>query len=374
MIRIGRRPLIGLSVAGLAGIGGARAQTSAPGGYPSDYRDIVQAAEREGSLLVYSIMSAANWRPVLEGFNRRYPNIKVETLDLPSSREVFERYLAERATNSRTGDLLATADPGGWIDFHRRGEILEYASPEAAAWPEWSKPFPGFYTISADPMVFIWNNALVPEGRRPKTFADFVALAKANQRSWRNKITSYGVHQGAFGHAINYGFVQKHGDKAWEWFRELAELQPRFERSGGPMTEKVTSGEYAFGWFVSAITFWPRLNDPARARILGWGFIGDGQPMMLRGMAVPKGARNVNAAKLMLDYIASEEGQLAFGRGGLTPAHPGVKPGEGVRHTYSSIAEAVGGEANMSIVRYDPKLVEEYDGFLERWKQAYNVR
>jgi iron(III) transport system substrate-binding protein len=39
------------------------------------------------------------------------------------------------------------------------------------------------------------------------------------------------------------------------------------------MTEKVTSGEYAMGWFVSAITFWPRLNDPARARLLGWSFI-----------------------------------------------------------------------------------------------------
>jgi iron(III) transport system substrate-binding protein len=96
--------------------------------------------------------------------------------------------------------------------------------------------------------------------------------------------------------------------------------------------------------------------------------------MMLRGMAVPKAAQNVNAAKLMLDYIASEEGQLAFGRGGLTPARPGVKPGDGVRHTFSSIADAIGGESNMTILRYDPKQIDEYDGFLDRWKQAYNIR
>jgi len=163
------------------------------------------------------------------------------------------------------------------------------------------------------------------------------------------------------------------GEKAWAWFAELAKLQPRFERSGGPMTEKVTAGEYTTGWFVSAITFWPRLADPARARILGWSFIADGQPMVLRGVAIPKGSKNVNAAKLMLDFIISEEGQRAFGRGGLTPARPGIKPGDGIRHTYSSIAEIVG-EQNMIYVGYDADALKDYDAFLARWKQTFNIR
>jgi iron(III) transport system substrate-binding protein len=351
---------------------GAQAQTI-PSGYPDTYRQITSEAEREGSLLIYSIMSAENWRPVIEGFNKLYPKIKVETLDLPASRESFERYLAERGTNSRTADLIATADPGGWIDFNTRGEILDYVSPEAKAWPDWSKPFPGLYTLSSDPMAFIWNNTLVPEDKRPKSFADYVALVTANERAWRNKVTSYGAHQTTFGYGINYAFVKKHGDKAWQWFAELAKATPRFERSGGPMTEKVTSGEYTTGWFVSAITFWPRLNDPARAKILGWSFIADGQPVILRGVAIPKGSKNVNAAKLMLDFIISEEGQRAFGRGGLTPARPGVKPGEGIRHTYSSIAETVG-EQNMIYIGYDPDALRDYDAFLARWKQTFNIR
>ena len=55
----------------------------------------------------------------------------------------------------------------------------------------------------------------------------------------------------------------------------------------------------------------------------------------------------------MIDYIISEEGQRAFGRGGLTPARPGIKPGDGIRHTYSSIAEAVG-EAEHLLYRLRP--------------------
>jgi iron(III) transport system substrate-binding protein len=372
MSNIDRRSVLVMSLLGaVMGVPAARAQT-APSGYPDTYRQIIADAEHEGSLLIYSIMSPENWRPVIEGFNKLYPKIKVETLDLPASRESFERYLAEKSTNSRTCDLIATADPGGWIDFQKRGEILEYASPEAQAWPDWSKPFPGLYTVSSDPMAMIWNNSLVPEAKRPKTFAEFVALAAANERPWRNKITSYGVHQTTFGYGINYAFAKKHGEKAWQWFAELAKLAPRFERSGGPMTEKVTAGEYVTGYFVSAITFWPRLNDPARARILGWSFIGDGQPVVLRGVAIPKGSRNVNAAKLMIDFIISEEGQRAFGRGGLTPARPGIKPGDGIRHTYSSIAEAVG-EANIFYIGYDQDALRDYDAFVARWKQTFNV-
>jgi iron(III) transport system substrate-binding protein len=374
MTGIDRRSVLALPILGLAATARAQGAVNVPEGYPADYRDMAQAAQREGSLLIYSIMSAENWRPVIQGFNARYPGIRVETLDLPNARDTFERYLAERATNSRTGDLIATADPSGWMDFHKRGELLDYASPEAASWPGWGKPLPGLYTISADPLIMIWNNTLVPEARRPRSFAQFAELAKSNERAWRNKITSYGAHLTTFGYNGNYAFVRKAGDRAWDWFGDLAKLQPRFERSGGPMTEKVTSGEYAMGWFVSAITFWPRLNDPARARLLGWSFISEAQPMMMRGVGIPKGSRNVNAAKLMLDYIVSAEGQRAFGRGGLTPARPDVAPGEGIRHTYSSIAEAIGGEATVALVDYDPAFERDYEGFLARWKQTYGIR
>ncbi len=381
MTKISRRTALALPLAGTVAAALARPALSqgarpqgAPEGYPAGYNDIVAAAQREGTLLIYSVMSPENWRPVITGFNARYPGIRVETLDLPNTRDVFERYLAERGTNARTGDLLATVDPAGWIDIHRRGEVLDYASPEDRSWPQWAKPMPGVYTISSDPVVFIYNKSLVPEAQAPKNFSEFVEHATANQRSWRGKITSYGVHNSGLGYSANYAFARHHGDRAWEYYQKLAELQPRWERSGGPMTEKVTSGEYVAGWFVSAITFWPRLNDPARARILGWNFINDGQPVILRGIGIPRGARNSNAAKLMLDYVLSAEGQRAFGRGGLTPARPDVEPGEGVRHTFSSIVQAIGGEQNMSFIDYDPRLIDAYQPFLERWKAIFNVR
>ena len=238
MSGIDRRSLMVMSALG-ATVGFRGTAHAAPNGYPESYQKVIDDAHSEGSLLIYSIMSPENWRPVIEGFNKLYPKIKVETLDLPASRESFERYLAERSTNSRTCDLIATADPGGWIDFQQRGEILDYASPEAKAWPDWSKPFPGVYTVSSDPMALIWNNTLVPDGKRPKTLAEFVELAVANEKAWRNRVTSYGVHQTTFGYGIAYAYVKKHGEKAWQRLRpplvglsdgEIAALRPQLEQ------------------------------------------------------------------------------------------------------------------------------------------------
>ncbi|MBR0942025.1 hypothetical protein JQ563_12880 [Bradyrhizobium liaoningense] len=112
MSGIDRRSLMVMSVLG-ATMGLRGTAQAAPNGYPENYQKIIDDAHNEGSLLIYSIMSPENWRPVIEGFNKLSPKIKVETLDLPASRESFERYLAERSTNSRTCDLIATADPGG---------------------------------------------------------------------------------------------------------------------------------------------------------------------------------------------------------------------------------------------------------------------
>ena len=56
-----------LAAAGLAV--SAHAQ-KAPDYYPKDYAKIVEGSKKENKLVVYSIMAAYNWKPVLEGFKK----------------------------------------------------------------------------------------------------------------------------------------------------------------------------------------------------------------------------------------------------------------------------------------------------------------
>lgn len=342
-----------------------------PDYYPKDYAKIVEASKKENKLVVYSIMAAYNWKPVLEGFKKHYPWIEVQTLDLGSS-EVFERYYSERASGSRTGDLIIAGAVDKWLQLLAKGEAMDYESPEIPKLPKWSVPRKGLYTVSADPMVIVWNNALVPENQRPKSLTDVAKLAQTNAADYKNKITTYNAATEAFGLNINWAYTKKYGDKSWQTLEQLGKVT-RPERSAGPMIEKVTSGEYKVAYFVSGIVLFPKLDDPARAKLLGWAYPTDGTPIVLRGMAIPKGSTNVNSAKLMLDYILSHEGQVGFGKGGLTPYRQDVQASEVPRATYEGVVKAVGGEDKVVRVEYDDEVMAKGPEFQARWKKLFGL-
>ncbi len=354
----------------LAGAPAASAQ-ALPSYYPKSYSQIVEGSKKENKLVVYSIMAEYNWKPVIDGFHKLYPWIQVQTLDLGSS-EVMERYYSERASHSQTGDLLINGAVDKWLQFAAKGEILEYDSPEMAHVPKWSVIRKGLYTVSADPMVLVYNKALVPENMRPKSLVELVKFTEANPAMFKNKVTTYNAGVEAFGLAINWAYTKKYGEPAWAKIEKLGKVA-RPERSAGPMVEKITAGEYAVGYFVSGIVLFPKLNDPARAKILGWAYPADGTPIVLRGMAIPKGSTNVNCAKLMVDYILSHDGQVGFGKGGLTPYREDVQANEVPRATYHGIAQEVGGEDKLVRVDYDEASLKEAPVVQARWKKAFGM-
>src|SRR3546814_11288329 len=127
---------------------------------------MVEASKNESGLIVYSIMAEYNWRPVVEDFNKLYPWIKVSTLDL-NSNEVFTRYLAEKSSGARTTDLIVSATVDGWLEFLDKGEVLEYESAESGKVPDWSKPYPGLYTVATDPTPWVTTSRSCPRTKHP---------------------------------------------------------------------------------------------------------------------------------------------------------------------------------------------------------------
>jgi iron(III) transport system substrate-binding protein len=337
-----------------------------PDYYPAEYEQIVEGSKEEGPLLVYSVMAESNWKPVIEAFNELYPWIEVQTLDLGGS-EVFERYYAENASSAQTADLLITADPSGWLEcVKNRGEAVDYESPERSKLPDWSMPLPGLYTVSTDPMLILYNEQLLPENLRPKGLTHLAELATENPDVFKGKITTYDIII-PFSFAINWAFVRDCGEESWETLEILGPMTLP-EQSGGTQLNKLASGEYVAGYFVSSGVF-PKLAD--LKGIVGWSYIEDGTPVFLRGMAIPKGSTNINAAKLMLDFILSHDGQAAWGKGGLTPYRSDLTADECPR-TFQSIAQAIGGEDKMVLINYDENAAAGRDAFVERWNKAFN--
>lgn len=344
---------------------GAGFAQSVPEGYPADYAAIIEGSRAEGGLMIYSNMADNNWQPLLAGFAQKYPWIKVETVDLGSG-TVHSRWEAEKGSSARTADILISGANDRWAQYGQDGAMEPYESPEAAHLEAFAKPFPGVSVLSADPLVITYNTALLADGQRPTGLASLAAEAAADKSTFDGRITTYDAARNSFGLAAWWNYMDKKGEAGWDSLRAIGPMI-RGETSGGPMNEKVSTGEYVIGVAVSGITIFPRLEQPG-GEILGFAFPDDGTIVMLRGMGIPKGAANMNSAKLFVDYALSREGQTLVGKGGLVPHRGDVEEGD-VRYTFQKIQETVGAD-NVIVAGFDERLITEADAFVTKWTAA----
>jgi len=338
-----------------------------------EHQKLMKASEKEADLLIYSNIAEYNWDKILHAFTTKYPWMKVniQTLDMGPS-AVFERYYAERSVNQKTADIIVTGSPDSWLRFVKKEGLLPYHSPLAKEYPQWSKPKKGLYTFSTDPMIMIYNKILVPENESPDSLADLMSWSDNPKR--QNKIATYNADSHAFGHAIHLYtdkyFKEKDQDNVL--YEKLGSIS-RLENSGAIMVDKVTTGEYLAGYFVSGITVLPKMKQRGRNKILGWSLIKDGTPVFLRGMGVTQQARNPATAKLMLNYLLTHNGQISIGKGGLTPYRESVTSAEVPYFTYTDIANDIG-EENIIRVHYEPSNESEKEEFIDNWKKQYRIK
>jgi len=219
--------------------------------------------------------------------------------------------------------------------------------------------------------VIIWNKKIISDADAPKSMEDLVKLAKAN--AFQNqKLTTYAVHLEPVGYLLSHALTAHHGEKAWQWFETLGPVT-RPEASGGLMVEKVTVGEYAGAYLAPSGPVWKALLQPGRSDILGWSYITDGTPVLMRAAGIPKKPKHPNAARLLLDFMLSREGQIALADS-APPVRSDIAQADvsANAHTYSSLVDVVG-EKNVIQADFAPGVVENYDAFVKRWRAAYKV-
>lgn len=338
--------------------------------YPPEYAGKIEASKAEPGLTVYSNIGLFNWDPILAAFNKKYPWIKVAPTDMGAS-EVFERYYADTGSRIKTADLLLTAAPLGWLELANKNMIEAYESPELKHLPGWSVPKPGLYTVSTDPFVIAYNKLVLPKELWPHSMQDLADLVTKNPGKYDRMLGTYAPNASAFTQAIYWALTKRKGEKAFEWFNALGKASDVY-RTGGPIVEKITSGEYVIAYMLSSQTVLGLVKDPNREKLIGWSLATDGTVVNMRNVAIMKSAASPNSARLLLDFMVSKDGQTAAGTGGLVSyrddvTDPAAMPG-GL--TYNKILEKVGAD-NIALVTIDPKMPDDLKAIAGRLDAAF---
>ena len=276
----------------------------APAGYPADYAKTIEAAKKEGKVVVYSTTDAKLVQGLIKDFEAAFPGIKVEYTDMNST-EVYSRFTSENAANATSADAVWSSSMDLQLKLANDGLAMAYKSPEASALPDWAKWKDMVYATTFEPIAIVYNKRLVAADEVPKTHADFTKLLTSKAEKFQKKVTTYDAEKSGVGFML-VNQDAKLDPAFWDLVKAMGARQVNLQSSTATMMERVASGENLIGYnILGSYALTRAKKDPS----IGIAFTTDYNLVLSRLAFVAKNAKNPNAGKVFVDYLLSKRGQ-----------------------------------------------------------------
>ena len=264
----------------------------------------IDQARAEGEVVWYTAMNVPDAEAVRQPFNERYPFIKVTLL-----RSTGEKVRTRILTEARAGRFAWDVVSFNLLDIealNRAGLLAAYASPETrSAYPQGAvDPDGRWAAIYVRQYVIGYNTKLVSEP--PRQWSDLLAT------QWAGKLAIDESDVEWYAAMLDYWGR----DKAVAYMRALVRQKPQQRRGHHLLTSLLVAGEFPLALIHAnevdkekadgAPVDWVRTLDPVIT-----------SPSQV---AISAKAPHPAAARLLVDYLLSAEGQRAIASRGRVPA------------------------------------------------------
>jgi len=280
-------------------------------GYKGKDREqvLIEGAKKEGALSVYSAMNAKDSKPMVDGFSKRYPFIKID-LFAGRGEDVVARLITEQKGRKYNADTF-DAPTINVEKLRREGLLVPYYTPAQDTYnKKHIDPNRYWVPIYHNILTFVYNTNEIKDP--PKTWQDLL------DPKWKGRLT---VEDTDEVWVIN--FYKAWGEaKARDYFTRLGKQDLKIVHGHSVMQQMLIAGEV-----MSSPTQYlhQAIADKKTGAPLNFVIMA---PMVVgpEGMTLLKNAPHPHAALLFIDYATSREGQaLIYGRG-RNVAYPGMDP------------------------------------------------
>lgn len=310
--------------------------------------ELIEAAKKEGKLVFYTANFAEPEQEVINAFNKRFPEIKVEMVRAPGG-QLITRINTEAAAGKLLADVVNHSDRGLMLQLEDL--FQDYSPPNANDYLESARVSPKLWPSVTLGWAIAYNTELVDNP--PKTWMDLL------KPDYKGKMIGQVV--GPSGGTTWTRVMFERQVLGEDYWMKQAALDIGLYPSGAPLSDALVRGEVAIAPLLYNVIY-TKQRDGAPVEIF---FPPEGVPLIPYADGVTKTAQNPNAAKLFMNWRLSKEGQkfMIEQLGNLTslkepPAYP---------------------------KGFDPKVVKvwvpNFDEFvklrsswLEDWNKAYNYR
>ena len=277
--------------------------------------ELYRKAAEEKTINFYGTLAQVNAEKILPVFEKRYPGVKLNQVDITSD-SLVARATAEARGGKTIGDIfqapLETA-----IQMNDQKLLLEVTLPEYSAYPAIMK---GPYWVASNLqfIVVAWNTNLLKKADEPKWIDD---LADAKYKgSLVAEPRDFEFLMGIAKHKF------KNDEKAIALIKKIAANNVEFHKGHSDLAELLVAGQAAACITCYAHHYPPRMKKGAPV-----GYMLTEGIATINATALPKDAPHPNTGLLFARWSASEEGMKVYAQGGRNPPHPKVDPVEKIR-------------------------------------------
>ena len=273
--------------------------------------DLVAQAKKEQELVIYGTAQAHQMQRYLKPFNQQYPFLQTK-YTRSTGESLTSKILAEASGRQLAADVVLINNYTHRI-FMKKNLIVPYMTSAVKSFPaglaDPNGYWIGFYMV---PYAIEYNTRMVDKNEIPKSYDDLL------QPRWKGRMSlekeEYLVTQ------AHLNYLGK--DKAVDYFRKLARQDLALVKGHSQQTVLLSAGEF------SLVVY----NDIARTEEykkkgapVNWV---DAEPHITVVVAagMTRESKHPAAAKLFLDFVASEAGQREVLAMEKPPALPKFRP------------------------------------------------
>lgn len=276
---------------------------AAQANYPDSYNQLVEAASKQGKVIVYATTDTKAAAPLVSAFEKKYPSIKVEYHDMNST-ELYNRFISEQASGAHSADVIWSSAMDAAMQLATQ-YAAHYDSPETAALPDWASWQQRAYGTTFEPTAFIYNKRLIEEKELPKTHDELAQLVSSQTDRFKNKVTTYDIEKSAVGYMLAaQDSIQN--EKYLDFIKGVGAANLVLQSSTGTMMERVSSGENLFGYNILGSYAETRARTDSSIGVL---YPTDYTLVLSRIAFISEKAKNPDASRVFLDFMLSQAGQ-----------------------------------------------------------------
>ncbi len=273
--------------------------------------DLVAKAQNERELVLYGTALAGQFDKFAEPFKRRYPFLKVQ-YSRTTGEALTSKILREVSARQLSADVILINNYTHRI-FMKRNIITNYTPPDAGNFPagfiDKQGYWIGFYLV---PYALTYNTKLVPKGGAPTSFDDLL------QPKWKGRISLEREE-----YLVTQAHMQYLGkQKAIDYFKKLAQQDLLLINGHSNQAMLLTAGEFP----IIVYSDIARTEELKRKGAPIEWVKAEPHITVLVSAAITREAKHPAAARLFINYLASDDGQRQILAMDKPPAIPRFQP------------------------------------------------